>query len=415
MPASRRPPALAPSPRDVARGSRGLGAALLALAAAAAGCNDVDAAGVPTPVDPRAQCVERAQGASGPRWAADCLRMNHLQTIGTHNSYHVQARPSILSTLSVFSPDLATSISYSHPPLDEQLRGGVRQLELDVFADPAGGLYANRQGLPLVGEPAASGIAELSQPGFKVLHVQDIDFESTCWSLASCLATVRAWSEANPRHVPVLVLIEAKYQSIDDLGFDFSDPLPIGAPELEALEQEVFTALGDRLITPDFVRGERGTLEEAVRADGWPTVEAARGKIMLALDNEDAVRDAYLAGHPSLAGRAMFTSARPGSPEAAFVKLNDVLADGALVAQLAADGFLVRTRADVDTLEARRGDVTRRDAALASGAQCVSTDYPVPDPALGTGYAVALPEGPPARCNPVSAPPWCEPGLFAEQ
>ena len=46
-----------------------------------------------------------------------------------------------------------------------------------------------------------------------------------------------------------------------------------------------------------------------------------------------------------------------------------------------------------------------RDAAIASGAQFVSTDYPVPDPDFGTGYMVAIPDGMPARCNPISAPP----------
>ncbi|HEU4535800.1 MAG TPA: phosphatidylinositol-specific phospholipase C1-like protein, partial [Polyangiaceae bacterium] len=346
---------------------------------------------------------------------ADCLRVNHLQVVGTHNSYHRKAPPAIFSAISALQPALAASIDYSHAPLDEQLRGGVRQLELDVFADPNGGLYANRLGPPLVGEPSASGVAELDRPGFKVLHVQDIDFESTCWTLASCLATIKTWSDANPRHLPVLVLIEAKDEAIDDLGFDFTDPLPIRGPELDALDQELRAALGDRLLTPDFVRGERATLEEAVRVEGWPTVEASRGKIMLALDNENAVRDAYVAGHPSLAGRAMFTSTRPGSAEAAFVKINDAPGEGALIRQLVAEGFLVRTRADVDTAEARTGDVSRRDAALASGAQCVSTDYPQPDPAFGTGYAVALPGGPPARCNPVSAPAWCAPSLYAEQ
>ena len=43
-------------------------------------------------------------------------------------------------------------------------------------------------------------------------------------------------------------------------------------------------------------------------------------------------------------------------------------------------------------------------AALASGAQWVSTDYPVPNPAFGTGYQVMIPGGMPARCNPISAP-----------
>ena len=45
--------------------------------------------------------------------------------------------------------------------------------------------------------------------------------------------------------------------------------------------------------------------------------------------------------------------------------------------------------------------------ALASGAQWVSTDYPV---AADSGYVVALPgvaAGSPARCNPVSAPASC--------
>jgi len=48
-----------------------------------------------------------------------------------------------------------------------------------------------------------------------------------------------------------------------------------------------------------------------------------------------------------------------------------------------------------------------RDAALASGAQWISTDYPVPNPAFGTGYQVMIPMGTPGRCNPVSAPPDC--------
>lgn len=387
---------------------------LFALTGALSGCGGDDDDDDATPTPPSVRCVERAAGAEGPRWGADCLRVNHLQVVGTHNSYHVKARNSIFTTIAALQPELARTIEYTHAPLDEQLRGGVRQLELDVFADPVGGLYANRLGPPIVGEPEASGIAELSTPGFKVLHVQDIDFESTCWTLSSCLGVVRAWSEANPRHLPVLILIEAKDESIDNLGYDFTEPVPIRGAELDALDQEFRAALGERLLTPDFVRGERATLEEAVLADGWPSVEASRGKIMLALDNENAVRDAYVAGHPSLQGRVMFTSTRPGSPEAAFVKMNEAPTDGALIRQMVEGGYLIRTRADVDTVEARSGDTSRREAAFASGAQCVSTDYPKPDPAFSTGYAVTLPEGPPARCNPVSAPAWCEPSLYAE-
>ena len=44
---------------------------------------------------------------------------------------------------------------------------------------------------------------------------------------------------------------------------------------------------------------------------------------------------------------------------------------------------------------------------IASGAQWVSTDYPVENPAFGTGYSVQIPGGMPARCNPINAPPGC--------
>ena len=68
-------------------------------------------------------------------------------------------------------------------------------------------------------------------------------------------------------------------------------------------------------------------------------------------------------------------------------------------------GFIVRTRADSDSTEALAGDTTRRDAALASGAQIVSTDYPAK--VEGVEYVMEIPEGKPSRCNPVTAPPEC--------
>ena len=68
---------------------------------------------------------------------------------------------------------------------------------------------------------------------------------------------------------------------------------------------------------------------------------------------------------------------------------------------------MIRTRSDADTLQARTGDTTQRDAAINSGAQFVSTDYPVANPELGTDYRVSLPGGSIARCNPINASPSC--------
>jgi hypothetical protein len=69
-------------------------------------------------------------------------------------------------------------------------------------------------------------------------------------------------------------------------------------------------------------------------------------------------------------------------------------------------GFLVRTRADADTVEARVNDTTRRDRALASGAQYVSTDYMVPDTRFGP-YQARMPAGVVVACNPLRAAAKC--------
>jgi hypothetical protein len=103
----------------------------------------------------------------------------------------------------------------------------------------------------------------------------------------------------------------------------------------------------------------------------------------------------------------LFTNAVAGSADAAFVEQNDPREDPALIPGLVQTGYIVRTRADADTEQARSGDTADRDAALASGAQYVSTDYPIPDPLFGTGYFVAIPDGAPGRCNPVNAPIGC--------
>jgi hypothetical protein len=129
--------------------------------------------------------------------------------------------------------------------------------------------------------------------------------------------------------------------------------------------------------------------------------------VIFALDNGGEIRDLYVDGHPSLEGRVLFTDSSPGQPEAAFMKRNNPVSGFEEIQDLVQRGYIVRTRADADTLEARFGVTGRRDAALESGAQFVSTDYPVPDPDFGTGYFVEIPDGAPARCNPLNAPPGC--------
>ncbi len=125
---------------------------------------------------------------------------------------------------------------------------------------------------------------------------------------------------------------------------------------------------------------------------------------MFALDNEDSKRDLYLEGHPALKDRLMFVTVEPSHAAAAWFKINNPIKDFDEIQRLVRQGFLVRTRADADTVQARSGDVTQRDKALASGAQFVSTDYREPDTRFSK-YQVQFPGGVVARSNPVSGDP----------
>jgi len=390
-------------------------AAVVALAPADAKPTSAERAAVCAKwTDPEARGpAERSEGQGSRTLADACLRLNHLQAIGSHNSYHLQPGPELFAALQAFDSALAASFEYSHSPLATQFESeGVRQIELDVFADPDGGLYDTRVVHQILGLPTDSGIPELEEPGFKVLHVQDVDFESTCWTLVQCLEHVKAWSDANPSHVPLAILLELKQDTIPDpLNLGFVTPHPIGAAELDALDAEIASVFPpEQVITPDDVRGSHTSLDAAVTTDGWPTLGESRGKILFLMDNGDPHRSTYLAGHPALVGRMLFTNASPGDPDAGFIKRNDPTgANQAEIQALVRQGYLVRTRADADTVHARTGDTTMRDAALASGAQWVSTDYPVVGRAapFGTDYVAQLPGGVPVRCNPVVTGPHC--------
>ena len=163
----------------------------------------------------------------------------------------------------------------------------------------------------------------------------------------------------------------------------------------------------DRLITPDDVRGRRPTLTAAVHADGWPTLSESRGRLLFVLSDEGRHRAAYSHGGTSLAGRVMFVYGEDGGPLNAVRNVPDPIRGETEIRRLVRAGYLVRTEADEDGVEARIGDTTRVQAALRSGAQLISTDYPTP--ADVTNYLVAIPTGEPSRCNPVAAGTRCTP------
>src|ERR687894_548885 len=336
------------------------------------------------------------------------VRLNEIQVLASHNSYHVEPEATLLEALKAVIGQQAEGFEYTHRPLAEQFDAGVRQIELDVFVDvPEGGHFAHPALVPVLG--LAPPDPALSTPGLKVLHVQEVDYRSTCPTFVQCLSHVRAWSDAHADHLPITIQIEAKDGTIPDPGVGFVTPRPWRAADFGTLEAEIGSVFGaDRVLSPADVRGRAATLADAVRAGRWPTLDRARGQVMFVLDDTGAKRDAYRTHVPDLVERSLFVDVPETDPDAAVMVVNDPIGSADRIRALVEAGFIVRTRADGDTVQARSGDTTQRDAALASGAHFVSTDYIWPDERFGTGYVVDLPGDDAARCNPVNAPRRCD-------
>lgn len=339
--------------------------------------------------------------------------LDQIQVLAAHNAYHLEGEPALMQAITDNLPSLTPTIEYSHPTLTEALDLGLRSFELDVFEDPEGGRYAAPKAQALLGLEPIDPV--MQEPGFKVLHIQEVDYRSTCLTFVRCLTELRTWSEAHPDHLPINVQIEAKDGVIPDpLELGFVQPIPASVATFAALEAEIRSVLEeDRLVTVAEVQGDRDTLREAIEADGWPDLDTLRGRFVFTLDDAGVKRDLYRELHPDTHDRLIFVAAQPPDDDAAFTVINDPIADGALIEDLVAQGYLVRTRTDADTAEARTGDTARRDAAFASGAQIISTDYEREDPRF-PGFVVDLPGDGPARCNPISAPPGCTDALLVE-
>lgn len=308
--------------------------------------------------------------------AAQPLRLNEIQVLGSHNSYKLAMDPDRFAALSAENPALAESLEYWHLPLAQQLDMGIRKLELDVFYDPGGSLYGRR---------------DQSASQFAVMHVQNLDDRSNCPTLIACLEVLRRWSERNPRHVPVFVSFNAKDTVIERPGF--VAPRPFTESVWIALDAEIRAQLDGKLLTPEEVF-RTGSLQ-------WPLLDEVRGRFVLILDEGGEKRRTYASRWRQ---RAMFVNQPPGADGAAIMIINDPVRDFEKIQRLVGDGYIVRTRADADTREAREGDTRRRDRAIASGAQLISTDYYLPAAHFATDYVVRLAPG----CNVVVTGRTCD-------
>ena len=321
--------------------------------------------------------------------------LHELQLLGSHNSYKRALPAPLLRYLQTHDPDRARAIDYSHHSLASQLDGGLRQLEIDVLLDAEGGRYASPFAERYLGERGHSiGTDDgfdrnaLLEPGLKVLHIPDIDIFSHCAAFLDCLMQIRDWSDRNPAHLPIFVLINVKETAAPLPGA--VQPAVFASADYDRIDAEILSVWPRRrLVTPSDVIRPHMTLRESVVNHGWPAVDASRGKLIFIFDGNARQADEYRHGHPSLEGRIMFAAVEESLPEAAIMVVNEPVRDRQRIRSLVDRGFIVRTRADADLDESPAEMRRRYEAAVASGAQIISTDFYAGSPnAERTGYSI---------------------------
>jgi hypothetical protein len=368
-----------------------LGCGLAALAPAG-----IDAA--PLSCNRNAPDIANAGASCANSWLSAHLRLNQLQMVGTAESYKLAPSAAVLSMVRMGGKKDAEALDFSEPPLTDQLDAGARALSFDVAYDPKGGLFKNPALASMAGELLDPDyVAAMSVPGFKVIHVLDVDYRSSCLTLKDCLDQVAAWSRGHKNHMPIVLALHTNDTKTPMPGA--TRPQACDAAALEALEGEIKAVFKpNEIITPSQVMGAHATLREAVQAGNWPTLAQARGKVIFLLDDSAAKVAIYAGPSQSLAGKTMFVTADEASPLASFIAIDDPVKDAARIDADVKAGFIVRTRADDETVEARAGNTQRRDAAFASGAQIIQTDFLVSDKKIGA-YQVSISDPRHVRCD----------------
>ncbi len=297
--------------------------------------------------------------SGAPRQAGGRLSLAHLQFKGSHNSYHRAPRIS-----------LSRQWHYTNAPLDVQLESqGVRQLELDVRYER--------------GELIVS-------------HLPVIDGRTSCRTLRRCLSHIKRWTRRQPWHLPIFVFIEAK-EALVPSGLD---------GRIDAIEAAIAqTFPRSSLLIPDDVTYPGLSLRDSVLEHGWPLVSEVRGRLAFVLFGRAKHREAYTRSSQRLRPHLMFVAGEPHRPEVAFLMIDDPVRHGESIRRAVRAGFLVRTRADAALVRIP----ARRDAALASGAHFVTTDFADP-----RHHWLDIGDGAHVRCNPISAPRACARGQLAE-
>lgn len=279
------------------------------------------------------------------------IKFNEMSFIATHNSYQsaaTDATKTLYRNLSVLTfgilPD--NKSDFASETITDQLNNGIRSLEIDIEV-------FDRDG-------------EIS---FTCMHSPHIDMATTCYDFELAMKEISLWSDNNPNHLPITIIIEPKsafipLENMKKLNFGYTD-------EFDALLRKSF---GNRLFTPADMLRDYGSFGEMRAADDWCKVSDMLGKILVLLHDCGATEN-YIKLDPSIKSQAMFPMLREGDIErdcASFIIANEpnkLLRDKEKYIE---SNVILRTRCD----SFGNAPQKRFEQAMSTPAHIISTDYP---------------------------------------
>ena len=294
------------------------------------------------------------------------IKFNELSFIATHNSYQTVSTDTTKKlyrhlsdlTFGLVKPNKA---DFESETLTDQLNCGIRSFEIDIEV-------FDRDG-------------DIS---FTCMHSPNIEMTTSCYDFALATKEIAMWSDNNPDHLPITVIIEPKetFLPLEDMK-----KFNIGyADEFDSVLRET---LGEKLFTPDDMLRDYASFGEMRKADDWCKVNDMLGKVLILL-HECNTTEKYIAADETLRSQAMFPMLREKDIErdcASFIIMNKP--DELLEVQDAVideNKLIVRTRTDKFT------EVTdeRYELAMGSKANIVSTDYPPRTDNTADSYVVTF-------------------------
>lgn len=280
------------------------------------------------------------------------IKYNRLRELGSHNSYKKQYSSSAQFATKLFFPLAGqdpNQSDYFHESFTDQLNSGLRSFELDIAKQK------DKKGEKLV-----------------VQHAPLMDGNSWSINLALGLKEVALWSQYNPSHMPITILLEIKKDFLLKPGIS-----KMSNEDLTLLESIVTENLGASLFSPSDMLGDYTTFKGLRQANGFPTLDKMQGKVLILL-HPGILTEAQL--EKNYADTKIFavsddvdiTDNDPKSDDndALFLLDNDPFQSERIAINVNKK-FIVRTRIDYYG----NYDKDRYAAAIASNAQILSSDY----------------------------------------